>query len=82
MSRDYKKEYRDFHGKPAEIAKRSERNSARAQVAKRVGKAAIAGKDVDHKTPLRKGGGNGVGNLRVKSVSANRSWRAGKKGYD
>lgn len=33
--------------------------------------------DVDHKTPLRSGGGNNAGNLRVISESKNRAWRKG-----
>ena len=31
------------------------------------------GKDVDHKNPLRSGGGNDDSNLRVRSVKSNRS---------
>jgi 5-methylcytosine-specific restriction endonuclease McrA len=31
------------------------------------------GKDVDHKKPLSKGGGNGRSNLRVVAASKNRS---------
>jgi hypothetical protein len=31
------------------------------------------GRDVDHKKPLSKGGGNGRGNLRVVAASKNRS---------
>lgn len=31
------------------------------------------GKDVDHKRPLRSGGSNGRGNLRVRSRSKNRA---------
>lgn len=42
---------------------------------KRVGKAALRGKDVDHKRPLAKGGGNGKGNLRIQSKRANRSFK-------
>lgn len=72
--RDYKEEYNRFHGKPEEIAKRAKRNAARATVAKTKGKAAIAGKDVHHKTPLRRGGGNGKSNLAVSSVHQNRGW--------
>jgi hypothetical protein len=72
--RDYAEEYKRFHGKPEEIAKRAKRNAARATVAKAKGKAAIAGKDVHHKQPLRKGGGNGKGNLAVTSVHQNRGW--------
>ena len=72
--RDYAAEYSRFHGKPAEIAKRAKRNTARAEMVKSHGKAALAGKDVDHKQPLRNGGGNGKGNLRVSSVHRNRGW--------
>jgi hypothetical protein len=32
------------------------------------------GKDVDHKTPIAKGGGNGSGNLRAVPKSENRSF--------
>ena len=31
------------------------------------------GYEIDHKTPLKKGGGNGSGNLRRRKVSENRS---------
>lgn len=72
--RDYQKEYQRFHGKPAEIAKRAKRNAARAEMVKSHGKAALAGKDIDHKHALRNGGGNGKSNLRVSSVHQNRGW--------
>ena len=32
-------------------------------------------KDIDHKKPIAKGGGNTPGNLRVRSVHANRSFK-------
>lgn len=38
------------------------------------------GKDIDHKVPLSRGGGNGVANLRVKSASDNRSFPRNKDG--
>ena len=79
-ARDYKKEYRDFHGKPEEIKKRATRNAAHAQAEKRVGHKISA--DVDHKKPLRKGGTNAPGNTQVKPASENRAWRKGKTGYD
>ena len=62
---------------PKEIAKRSERNSARAAFAKKVGVSpkALAG-DVDHKRPLRSGGSSALSNLRLTSVKKNRGWRA------
>jgi hypothetical protein len=83
MARDYAKEYRDYHGKPAQITDRAQRNAARRQKEKEVGKAALKGKEVDHsKTPIRKGGSNAKSNLRVSTPAANRGWRAGKQGYD
>ena len=72
--RNYKEEYARFHSKPEEIKKRAERNSARATMKKKLGSKAIAGKDIDHVKPLRKGGSNAAGNLRVSSVRANRNW--------
>lgn len=71
-ARDYKKEYRDYHGTPEQIANRSARNSARRTMAKAVGKSALKGKDVDHKKPLSQGGSNARSNLQVLSVRENR----------
>lgn len=71
--RDYKKEYREYHGRPEQIAERSNRNKARRKMAKVVGKAALAGKDVDHIKPIAQGGSNDIRNLRIQSVKANRS---------
>lgn len=68
----YAHHYATYQGKPAQIAKRSERNKARREVEKSEGKAAIAGKDVHHVQPLRKGGSNRPSNLRVKSAHSNR----------
>ncbi len=82
MARDYKHEYATYQGKPEQIKKRAQRNAARRDAEKsgRVKKG--DGKDVDHKTPIRKGGSNAGGNLRVKAAGANRAWRKGKTGYD
>ncbi len=74
--RDYAKEYARYHGKPEQIKERAQRNAARAEVKKRAGAAAIAGKDVHHKRAIRHGGGNGSGNLAVSSVHRNRGWEA------
>lgn len=71
---DYARHYRDYQGKPEQIAKRSENNKARRIVAAKLGKAAIAGKDVDHKKMLKDGGSNAPSNLRVSSVHINRGW--------
>ncbi len=71
-----------YQASPEQKKIRAERNAARAEMKKKLGAAAIAGKDIDHKHPIRNGGGNSAGNLRVRSEKANRSWRKGKKGYD
>ncbi|WP_439242424.1 HNH endonuclease signature motif containing protein [Lonepinella sp. BR2474] len=70
--RDYKKEYREYHGKPEQVANRAKRNQARREMEKEVGKSALKGKEVDHKRPLSKGGSNARGNLQVLSRTANR----------
>jgi len=70
--RDYAKEYRDYHGKPSQRRNRSNRNKARRLMIKKHGKAKLEGKDVDHKKPMKKGGGNHMSNLRIRSVKANR----------
>lgn len=72
MARDYKKEYKEYHGKPEQIKNRAKRNSARAKM-KAAGKVRKGdGKEVDHKKPLSKGGSNKKNNLRVVSRSTNR----------
>lgn len=68
MPRDYRKEYDDFHGKPAEIKKRAARNKARREAGLKNGD----GKEVDHKKPLSKGGSNGKSNIRVTTRHTNR----------
>jgi hypothetical protein len=68
------KQVKGYNARPENVKKRSQRNQARAIVAKKVGKAAIAGKDVDHIKPVRSGGSNSPSNLRVRSQHANRGW--------
>lgn len=68
-ARDYKKEYRDYHGKPEQIKRRAARNQSRAKLEK--AGVDVRGKDVDHvdhnpNNMSRK-------NLRVRSVHANRA---------
>lgn len=76
--RDYKHEYDSYHAKPEQKKKRAMRNAARRdfEATGRVSKG--DGKDVDHKKPLRNGGTNSAGNLRVTTQSNNRAWRKGK----
>ena len=68
MARDYKKEYRAFHGKPAQRKKRSTRNKARRALQLKTGNP----KEVDHRKPLSKGGTNARKNLRAVSRKTNR----------
>ena len=80
MARDYKKEYENYQGKPEQIKNRAKRNAARAKMVK-AGRASKGdGQDVDHVVPLSKGGANVSGNLRVKSKSANRSFKRKSSG--
>lgn len=71
--RDYKKEYRDYHSKPAQRKASAERNKARRIMGLKVGDP----REVDHKVPLSKGGSNSKRNLRVVSRTTNR--RKGNK---
>lgn len=75
-----KKMDRGYNHTPTNIAKRQERNAARDIMKKKVGAAAIAGKDIDHRKPVRSGGTNAPGNLRVKDRHTNRGWEA-KRNY-
>ncbi len=70
--------YKDYQGTPEQIAKRSLRNQARATMTKKVGAAAVKGKDVDHAKPLRAGGTNSAGNLRIQTKAKNRGWERDK----
>ncbi len=69
---DYAKHYAEYQGKPEQIAKRSANNKARRLMEKKHGKAAIAGKDIDHIKKQKNGGTNAPSNLRIRSVKANR----------
>lgn len=67
-----KRHTRTYGARPEQRKKRAARNAARAKVVAKRGKAAVAGKDVGHKTPISKGGSNSMANLKVQSVSKNR----------
>ena len=71
-TRDYKKEYAEYHGKPEQIANRAERVKARRTIEKTGAAKKGDGKDVDHIRPLSKGGTSAKTNLRMRSVKANR----------
>jgi hypothetical protein len=71
--RDYAREYQIE--KPERRKERAERNGARREMARAVGKAALKGKEVDHRD------GNAFnrakGNLRVVTKAANNNGRRG-----
>lgn len=66
--RNYSKEYKRDHSSPEDIKNRSARNKARRKAGLKKGD----GKEVDHKTPLKKGGSTSKSNTRVVSRKVNR----------
>ena len=78
--RDYKKEYKEYHGKPEQIENRSQRNKARRTYEKAHGDLPT-NVDVNHKKPIGSGGTNDKKNLEASSQKKNRGWRKGKSGY-
>jgi len=66
--------YPAYAQRPDVIKKRAARNKARAIMEKEGLVHKGDGKDVDHKTPVSKGGKTVRSNLRVKSASANRTY--------
>lgn len=69
--RDYAKEYADYQGTPEQIKRRTERNKDRRAAEKRLGKAALTGKEVDHIDAPRTGSLAGA-KTHVISKAANR----------
>ena len=67
-----KRHTRTYGARPEQRKKRAKRNAARAKVVATKGAAAVAGKDVGHKRPMSKGGGNSMGNLKIQSRASNR----------
>ena len=72
-TRDYAKEYREYHGKPEQVRNRSSRNKARRLMIKEGRVRKGDGREVDHKHPLSKGGSNRRSNLKILSRRANRT---------
>mgnify|MGYP003645902887 CR=1 FL=1 len=73
--RPYKKEYAQYGGTAIQKKRRAERNAARNALLKEGKVHKGDGMDVDHITPISKGGTNKGGNLRIQSAHANRSFR-------
>jgi len=69
-----KKLDRGYNATPEMKKKRAKNNAARALFANKGLVHKGDGKDVDHINPLRNGGGNTKGNLRVLSQKENRGW--------
>ncbi len=72
--RDYKQEYATTNGTEEAKKKRAQNNKARRMLMREGLVHKGDGKDVDHKTPLSKGGTTARSNLRVKSATDNRSY--------
>lgn len=72
MARDYKSEYKNYQGKPEQIARRSSRNKARRAMEKGGVVRKGDGKDVAHKNgnPMD----NRTSNLKATTKTANRSY--------
>lgn len=69
---------RKYNGTAEQKKRRAERNASRRKVEKKLGKAAIKGKDVDHKN--KSTSDQSGKNLRVRSVKANRADNRGTGG--
>lgn len=78
--RDYKKQYEKYDGKDDVKKDRAKRNGARRMLEREGRITKGDGNDVDHKTPLSKGGSNVKKNLRVRSSTANKSFSRTKTG--
>ena len=70
--RDFKKEYKEYHGTAEQRHNRSLRVLARRKYEKAHGDQ--TGKDIDHERPLRSGGSNALSNLSATSIKKNRGW--------
>lgn len=77
--RDYKKE-QAYDGSLEVKKKRAQRNKARRMLEREGAVRKGDGKDVDHKTPLGKGGKSTRSNLKVKPASVNRSFKRTSSG--
>ena len=70
-----------YNARPEQVKKRTQRNAARREYEKKHGDLP-RDVDVDHKTPIKRGGTNASSNLRATSQKENRGWRKGKSGYN
>lgn len=78
--RDYKRENESYNSRPEQIKARSARTVAR-RASNQAGTTSKGdGKDIDHVTPLSKGGSNAKSNQRVVSAATNRSFSRNSDG--
>ena len=75
MPRNYRQEYDNYQGTPDAKKDRAQRNKARRMLEREGVVKKGDGKDVDHKTPLSKGGTTVRSNLRAEAASKNRSYK-------
>ena len=81
--RDYKRELQlnwEHTKKKNRVKDRAARNLARSLVKKKLGSAAVKGKDVGHKKAISRGGKSVLANLFVQNASSNRSFSRNKDG--
>ena len=78
--RNYRKEYDNYQGTEEQKKNRAKRNKARRQLEREGVVSKGDGKDVDHTTPLSKGGSTARSNIRAKAAKANRSFARTKAG--
>ena len=69
--RNYHKEYENYQSKPSQRRRNDARKKARRLMIKKKGKAALRGKDIDHRDRNPKN--NSMSNLRIQSRKKNRS---------
>lgn len=73
-------EYKNYDGTPEVKKKRAQRNKARRMLEREGVVHKGDGRDVDHITPLGKGGTTVRSNLRAKPAAANRSYKRNPDG--
>ena len=79
--RQYDRELQWEHKhKKNRVKDRAARNLARSLVKKKLGSAAVKGKDVGHKKAISRGGKSVLANLFVQNASSNRSFSRNKDG--
>ena len=74
-TRDYKKEYAEYHSTPEAKRDRARRNLWNRRLKGKV----PPGKEIDHCVPLARGGSNDMSNIRFRDISENRGHGMSKR---